>query len=60
MHGTCIKTKLYPLLCRILSLLNDALPTCYLTDSYSYLLCVVRTCRYSYSENSVQVDKVIT
>ena len=60
MHGTCIKTKLDPLLCRILNLLNDALPTCNLTDSYSYILQAVCTCRCSYSENAMQIDKGIS
>ena len=60
MYGTCIEIKLNPLLCRILSLLNDALPVCYLTDSYSYLLRAVCTCRSSYSEYSMQTDKGIS
>jgi hypothetical protein len=54
-----IKIKLDPLLCRILSLLNDALPTCNLADPYSYLLRAVCICR-SYSENAMQIDKSIS
>jgi hypothetical protein len=60
MHGTCIEIKLDPLICRILSLLNNALPTCNLTDSYSYLLRAVCTCRSSYCENAMQIDKGIS
>jgi hypothetical protein len=60
MYGTCIKIKLDPLLGRILSLLNDALPTCNLTDSHSDLLRAVCTCRSCYSENAMQIDKGIS